>query len=372
MSSKFVIFNADDFGYGTGINRGIVEAHRNGVVTSTSLMVNTPATAEAVRLARELPDLSLGLHVNFTNEAERLVDFYDPRVARDELRRQFDLFVSLVGRAPTHLDSHQHIHRVRECAPAFQALAAEHGLHLRDKPPVTYKGGFYGQWEYGVSDPTKVSVEALERILRNEISDGIFEMCVHPGYVDAEFVSVYLKDRERELATLTAPRLRAILEDEKIRLIGFRDLAGATRELARTGRANGSRTRVGPLEIETLPGTYAICRLPPQHPWPAAPVSDGIFSITRSSSELSIVCLETSAPRDARIEPGWRCLKVRGPLDLDLVGIMADLASVLAAAGVSLFAISTFETDAVLVRGRDLERALAALRSAGHSVPAAD
>jgi predicted glycoside hydrolase/deacetylase ChbG (UPF0249 family) len=82
---KYIIFNADDFGYSRGTNRGIAEAHRRGVLTSTGLMVNTPATDEAVRMSRDLPNLSIGLHVNFTNEAQRLVEFDDPKICRDEL-----------------------------------------------------------------------------------------------------------------------------------------------------------------------------------------------------------------------------------------------------------------------------------------------
>ncbi len=242
MTVKVIIFNADDFGYGRGINRGIVEAHERGVVTSTSLMVNTPAVREAVALAAARPALSVGLHVNFTNEAERLVDFYDPAVARAELRRQFDVFVDLMGRLPTHLDSHQHVHRVRECRPAFEELAAEHGLHLRDAPPVAYKGGFYGQWEYGVSDMEKVSFAALERILRNEIEGGFYEMCVHPGYAEAGFQSVYLAEREEELRTLTDPRVRTVLDEEGIRLIGYDDLAGV---LAETGGAAAAASTDG-------------------------------------------------------------------------------------------------------------------------------
>lgn len=224
---RFVIFNADDFGYTRGVNRGIAEAHRNGVVTSAGLIVNAPATDEAVRLAAEMPDLSVGLHVNFTNEAQRLVELDDPVVARDELRRQFDRFCELVGHKPTHLDSHQHVHRRPASRPAFQELAAEHSVPLRDNPPVVFKGGFYAQWEYGVSDPTKVSREALERIIRHELTGGIYEMACHPGYFDEAMEMVYHRDRELELRTLCDPRLRTILGEEGIRLIGYRQLPEA-------------------------------------------------------------------------------------------------------------------------------------------------
>ena len=228
---KFVIFNADDFGYTRGINRGIVEAHRTGVVTSATLIVNGIATEEAVALSKEMPDLSVGLHVNFTNEAERLVELDDPEVAGAELHRQFDRFFALLGRLPTHLDSHQHVHRRPACLPHFRELAARHGIPLRDSAPVVFKGGFYGQWEYGVSDPSKVTLEAMERILRNEIADGIYEMACHPGYFDPVMKMVYHHDREDELRTLCDPRLRGILEEEAIRLIGYRELADAKRAI---------------------------------------------------------------------------------------------------------------------------------------------
>lgn len=230
---KFLIVNADDFGYSHGINRGIVHGHRHGVVTSATMMVNGMATEEAARLATELPELSVGLHVNFTNEAERLVAFDDPQVCHDELHRQFDRFLALMGRLPTHLDSHQHVHRFRHARPFFEELAAEHGLPLRDSPPVVFKGGFYAQWEYGVSDPEKVSLAALEGILRGELTDGIYELACHPGYFDPALQAVYHADRERELATLCDPRIREVFAEEEIRLIGYRQLPDAVAARAR-------------------------------------------------------------------------------------------------------------------------------------------
>ena len=185
-----------------------------------------------MRLAAERPRVSLGLHVNFTNEAQRLVEFDDPEICRTELRRQFDRFVELVGRLPTHIDAHQHVHRRRPCHPSFLELAGEHGLPLRDQPPVTFKGGFYAQWEYGVSDPSKVSLAALTRILQNELVSGVYELAVHPGYTDASVHYVYDGDRELELATLCDPGARALLESEGIRLISYHDLSGSVAALA--------------------------------------------------------------------------------------------------------------------------------------------
>jgi predicted glycoside hydrolase/deacetylase ChbG (UPF0249 family) len=220
-AGKYAIFNADDFGYSRGINRGIVEAHQRGVVTSATLMINGPAVDEAIALSRENPELAVGLHVNFTNEAQRLVDLEDRRATKEFLNRQFDLFCQRLGRKPTHLDSHQHVHRHPVRRRQFQELAFEHGIPLRDEFPVTFKGGFYGQWEYGVTDPSKISFEALEGILRREIDEGVYEVSCHPGYVDPALECVYHAERELELKTLCDPRLKAVLAEEGIGLLSY-------------------------------------------------------------------------------------------------------------------------------------------------------
>jgi hypothetical protein len=97
-------------------------------------------------------------------------------------------------------------------------------------------------------------------------------------------------------------------------------------------------------------------------------LSSAFLSITRTSDELSVVCLQEAVPPEVRCEKGWRCLRVEGPLDFSEIGVLASLTSVLAAAGVSLFAISTFDTDYLLVGETDLERAVTALRGVGHRV----
>ena len=221
---RYLIVNADDFGYGRGINRGIAEGHDRGIVTSATLVVNGRAADEAVAIALDRPKLSVGLHVNFTNEAQRLVEFDDPLTCRAELRRQFDLFCEKVGRPPTHLDSHQHVHRDRRRRLFFRELAREAGIPLRDNSPVVFKGGFYGQWEYGVTDPSKVSYEALIHILGHELPGGFYELAVHPGYYDPDLDMVYHRDRELELSTLCDPRLPGFLDEQGINLIGFGDL----------------------------------------------------------------------------------------------------------------------------------------------------
>jgi predicted glycoside hydrolase/deacetylase ChbG (UPF0249 family) len=227
MKPKYVIFNADDFGYSRGINRGIIAAHESGVVSSASLMVNAPETAEAVALAKAHPDLAVGLHVNFTNEAQSLIDLESREECARELRRQYGVFVDLMGQRPTHIDSHQHVHRHWMRRQLFEELAAAEGVPMRDVTPVVFKGGFYAQWEYGVSQPEKVSLGALLRILSREIEGGIYELSCHPGYFDPALAAVYHEDREHELETLVDPRLPGLIAEMGIELISYRDLPRA-------------------------------------------------------------------------------------------------------------------------------------------------
>lgn len=112
-----------------------------------------------------------------------------------------------------------------------------------------------------------------------------------------------------------------------------------------------------------------VCQLPPDAALPAwaAGVTD-FASITRTTEELSIVCREGIVPAGVKQEPGWRAFKVEGPLDFSLTGILASLLDPLAKAGISTFAVATFNTDYVLVQEAKAEAARAALQSAGHAV----
>jgi hypothetical protein len=119
--------------------------------------------------------------------------------------------------------------------------------------------------------------------------------------------------------------------------------------------------------ITLLPGRCAVCRLEPDEPVPAWARGEFV-AVTRTAEELSVVCDETAVPEDVVSEQRWRCLKLQGPLDFSLVGVLASLLAPLAAESVSIFAISTYDTDYVLVREGDLARALHALRGAGWEV----
>lgn len=120
------------------------------------------------------------------------------------------------------------------------------------------------------------------------------------------------------------------------------------------------------LRLTVLPYRLAISRLQSHAPLPGWAVDGPFFSITRTADELSIVCLEEQAPGDVTVERGWRCLKVEGPLDFALTGILADLAGALASADISIFAVSTFDTDYLLVKEETLDGAVETLTVAGH------
>jgi predicted glycoside hydrolase/deacetylase ChbG (UPF0249 family) len=228
VRERVLIVNADDFGAAAGINRGIVEAHTDGILTSTSLMMTGAAAAEAVALAARHPELGLGLHWDLDGEqADPTVDLDDARAVRAELVRQLEAFEQLVGAPPTHVDSHHHIHRRPEIAPIARELVAPLGVPLRDDGRVTYVGGFYAQWEWQVTDLHHVSPDFLIWILRNEVGEGWTEIGCHPGYVSDDFVSVYLSEREVELRTLKDPSVREEIRSLGIHLASYRDLTAA-------------------------------------------------------------------------------------------------------------------------------------------------
>ena len=215
---KYLIVNADDFGAGRGINRGIIEAHRHGIVTSTSLMVNTLFSAEAAKLAGEARHLSVGLHVALPKELDGSLGH-----TREELQEQFARFVELTGHAPTHLDSHHNVHRDSQLLTCFVELAAEHGLPLREHSRVRYFPRFYGQWD-GASHPEQIGVASLARMLETEFGEGVTELSCHPGFADADFSTGYALEREVELQTLCDPAIRRALATHSIQLVSYHDL----------------------------------------------------------------------------------------------------------------------------------------------------
>ena len=221
MSGRYVIFNADDFGYSRGINRGILEGHERGVVTSATLVVNGVATDEAARLARECPALAVGLHVNFTNEADRLLDLEDREACRAELRDQYSRFCDLIGGKPTHLDSHQHVHRSEPARTVLLELAAALGVPLRHYVErIAYCGDFYGQTTDGRPLHEAISVDGLIRTV-SQLSPGVTELACHPAS-DEDIDSMYGPERMLELQALCDARVRDAIAAAGIELRSFR------------------------------------------------------------------------------------------------------------------------------------------------------
>jgi len=122
------------------------------------------------------------------------------------------------------------------------------------------------------------------------------------------------------------------------------------------------------LSLIVLPELVAVCRLSPSIPIPAWASTGQFFSITRTADELSIVCFQDTVPDGVDCERGWRCLRVAGAMPFSVVGVLASLTSPLAEATISIFAISTFDTDYLLVKAEKLDDAVATLRRVGHSV----
>lgn len=229
---RYLIVNADDLGYASSVNRGILEAHDRGIVTSASLMVERPGAVEAVEAARERPRLGLGLHVEIDKwRVARLPRRGSARSAatlgrraRDELQLQLDQFRSLVGSDPSHLDSHRHRHLSGPVLPIFQRTADELGVPLRRVDPrVRFCGDFYGHDGRGRPDPEAITASALVGLLER-LEDGVTELCCHPGYAE-DLDDWYRMEREQEIRTLSDPGVREAVRRLGLQLCTFGEVA---------------------------------------------------------------------------------------------------------------------------------------------------
>jgi predicted glycoside hydrolase/deacetylase ChbG (UPF0249 family) len=216
---RSLIINGDDLGLSPGVNDGILEAHTHGVLTSASLMVLAPAAEGAAELANAHPELSIGLH--FVDDSPQ-VD--DAGYAAEAYNTQLERFRALMGRDPTHVDSHHHVHARGGRIPTFASLVEPLGVPLRLAGQVRYIGGFYAHTRPGVSNIRFVSPEYLIHVVANEAFDGFSELGCHPA-LQGDFESSYRYEREVELATLTEPGLREELDQLGLRLASFHDWA---------------------------------------------------------------------------------------------------------------------------------------------------
>ena len=272
--AKKLIINSDDYGRTPDISRGIREAHLNGVVSSTTCMMNIPTTAYDVAVAvQETPRLGLGVHLVLTmgrpilprEAVPSIVDAngnhfkYDPFIAnipnlkmeevKAEWRAQIEAFIKAAGRKPDHLDSHHHSSFFTpELFRGMLEIANEYGCPIRN--PIAY-GENPTAGMPDVADPMKDHAPQLMREFNarstdsifvnfydegathevlldilNKVQDGSYEIMCHPGYVDDAFAkeSVYNFQRERELQILTDLAIKQAIEAHDIELITFADL----------------------------------------------------------------------------------------------------------------------------------------------------
>jgi predicted glycoside hydrolase/deacetylase ChbG (UPF0249 family) len=231
-SRRSVIVNADDFGQSPGINRGVIQAYEQGIVTSASLMVRWPAAVEAAAYGQKRPDLSLGIHLDLGEWAFRdgaWVALYEvvavdvERLVAGEVARQLAEFERLVGARPTHIDSHQHVHLREPVRSVVEALARKAGVHLRhSSPDVAYCGEFYGQTAEGAPVPGRIGSDGLIRILA-ALPPGFTEVGCHPGLGD-DLDTMYRTERAEEVKALCDPRVRQAVIDLGIELCSFVDV----------------------------------------------------------------------------------------------------------------------------------------------------
>ncbi|HUQ45392.1 MAG TPA: ChbG/HpnK family deacetylase [Gemmatimonadaceae bacterium] len=275
-----LVVNADDLGLAPGVNRGIIEAHDAGTLSSASMMVNVPAFPEAVSLARaRRPRLGVGLHLNLVSgrpltDAVSLTDArtgnFHPlaelarraltgRVRADDVRRECDAQLRALvtaGISPTHLDSHRHAHALPGILPAVAASAYEAGLHwvrrpldhpaLREPAASAKMLLLHAAWRRALIDVDEEHLPLLARAphfrgialqgghdiegrllaLLDRLPGGATELMLHPGYDDATLAAQdpYRSEREREVAALCSPAVRARLAQGDIRLVNFADL----------------------------------------------------------------------------------------------------------------------------------------------------
>jgi predicted glycoside hydrolase/deacetylase ChbG (UPF0249 family) len=205
--SKFLIVNADDFGYSHSINNGIVEAHEKGIVTSTSVMVNAIASDEAKYLTK-YPDLSIGLHF----ELKEVVG------VEAELKRQIEKFVSIVGKMPDHIDTHKRRTTDEGIKEVLEAYAKTNNIPVRN-----FNAKHIGSFGINSND---ASVAQLKQGI-DEATEEYNELMTHCGYSDDYLRehSSYSDPREQELASILDPSIKEYITDKDLQLISWRQIA---------------------------------------------------------------------------------------------------------------------------------------------------
>jgi chitin disaccharide deacetylase len=240
---KRLIINADDLGYDPAVDRGLLRAMREGLVTSATLMVNTPYSAEAARAAQ---GLAIGLHLNLARGrpvsprfppallsdgafVESRAPELPQEVVEAETRAQLQLGEALLGRRPTHLDVHKHLHRHSAVLAAVAAVAEELALPVRALDAAmraTVRAHGVATTDAFLGEAGREAYWTLPRFLAalSALQEGTTELMCHPGESPSEVVSGYASQRQVELETLTSAEARRVLEGAGLLLCDFRAL----------------------------------------------------------------------------------------------------------------------------------------------------
>jgi predicted glycoside hydrolase/deacetylase ChbG (UPF0249 family) len=229
---RYLIINADDFGLSRGVNRGVMQGHAAGILTSASLMVYGPASREAAAYSRRQRNFSTGLHVDLGEWIYQKGDWQpiyqkaaldDSKAVGKEVSRQMTMFRRRMGKNPTHLDSHQHVHHHPAVLNVLVRLSRRLGVPLRHHSlNIHYCGAFYGQTGEGAPLPHVLSRLGLRKILKG-LPTGLSELCCHPG-LDNDVKNVYRTERTKEVKVLCDPRIRETLIAEAIELRSYADV----------------------------------------------------------------------------------------------------------------------------------------------------
>jgi predicted glycoside hydrolase/deacetylase ChbG (UPF0249 family) len=254
-ASKLLIVNADDFGFTSDVNEGIVEAHRHGILTATTLMATGAAFEHAVQLARENPGLDVGCHLVLTGG----VSLLPPRRALPATVPELALAVALgrvrvydemveqvqrildAGLVPTHIDAHKHVHMLPPVMEAMARVAERFRIRWVRRPlgiPVvgpclglllTRRGCRMTDYFTGFRLTGRLDTQALVDLIRR-LPEGSTELMCHPGYARAELRAARTRlkaSRELELEALKAPETRQAIQDSGTRLVNYRALDAA-------------------------------------------------------------------------------------------------------------------------------------------------
>lgn len=239
-----LIVNADDFGYSRGVNYGIIDAYKNGIVRSTTIMAGMPGFDHAVKLAKENEGLGVGVHLTLTcykpvlENHKTIVNkegYFDRRlyskenimnIDLEEIYREFEAQIEKVKKAGieiTHLDSHHHMHTNKELKPVIERILAKYNLPIRggldyeidyDKV-INFNGSFYNQ---------NITFNGFKSLLEEDIE--VLDVMSHPAYLDKLIfeLSSYNMKRMDELELLTSDKIKTLIKEKGIELSNYKEI----------------------------------------------------------------------------------------------------------------------------------------------------